>query len=196
MLWDESVYNDTFLLKVEAYFAKVCVRGLLCHRPQKVVYLCHPMKLKLLTIAVLVAISGMSLTAHGKSNEAPLTAAKEAYEAAVRFYLKGEYQNAIASYMIAGHLEPDHPAIFNQLGRVYFERGEIDKAQAMFEKSLTLDSLYPDAHFMLGKVYKEQKEYQKAIEQMDKYLELPTNADDRVEAESIKAECEKLLMPQ
>jgi len=167
-----------------------------CNSFEKVIYFYYLMKPKSLAIAMLAATLGMCPAVFAKSSTAPLTAAKEAYETAVRFYLKGDYQNAVASYVIAGHLEPDHPAIFNQLGRVYFERGEIDKAQAMFEKALALDTLYPDAHFMLGKVYKEQREYQKAIEQMDKYLELPANADDRGEAESIKAECERLLMPR
>jgi cytochrome c-type biogenesis protein CcmH/NrfG len=153
------------------------------------------MKMKLLTTAILVTVLGISSLMYAASSSTPLKAGREAYENGVRFHLKRDYRNAIASYKIAAHLEPDHPAIFGQLGRVYFEQEDMDKAQAMFEKALKLDSLYPDAHFMLGKVYKEKKEYEKAIDEMDKYLQLSTNADYRAEAENIKAECEKLSMP-
>jgi cytochrome c-type biogenesis protein CcmH/NrfG len=153
------------------------------------------MKMKFVTTALLAAMLAINPVVYGGSSTDPLKAGKEAYETAVRYHLKKDYRNAIASYTLAAHLEPGHPAIFGQLGRVYFEREEIDKAQAMFEKALKLDYLYPDAHFMLGKVYKEQKEYEKAIDEMDKYLQLSSNADYRAEAESIKAECEKLSMP-
>ena len=149
-------------------------------------------KTKLASIALLAVALGFGSLVYAVSSITPLKAGREAYETAVRFHLKKDYQDAIAAYTVAASLEPDHPVIFCQMGRAYFDQGDLDKAQAMLERALKLDTLYPDAHFLLGKVYKEQKQYEKAIEEMDRYLELPTNADDRAEAESIKAECEKL----
>ena len=154
------------------------------------------MESRLLSIVVLVIMLGFEPWVYAVSSMAPLKAGREIYETAVRYHLKKDYRSAVAAYMVAASLEPDHPVIFGQMGRAYFDQGDLEKAQVMLERALKLDSLYPDAHFMLGKVYKEQKEYEKAIEEMDRYLQLPTNADDRAEAESIKAECEKLSMQQ
>jgi cytochrome c-type biogenesis protein CcmH/NrfG len=156
----------------------------------------YSMKMTFPTVMVLAAMLGISPALRAASSTSPLSAGKDAYETAVRFHLKKDYQDAIAAYTIAGYLEPDHPAIFGQTGRLYFDQGNLEKAQTMLEKALKLDPLYPDAHFLLGKVYREQKLYEKAIDEMDRYLQLPTNADDRADAERIKAECEELSMPR
>jgi cytochrome c-type biogenesis protein CcmH/NrfG len=148
-----------------------------------------------LTTMILIAVLGLTHTVYAVSSTAPLKAGREAYETAVRYHLKNDYRNAVAAYMVAANLEPDHPVILGQMGRAYFDQGDLEKAQVTLERALKLDTLYPDAHLLLGQIYKEQKEYEKAIEAMDRYLELPANADDRAEAESIKAECEKLSMP-
>jgi tetratricopeptide (TPR) repeat protein len=190
------IYTYTFLSVWEYLFCLKALRVCNVIILGEVIYFHYSVKPKFLTIAILAAVLGISPAVCATSSTSPLTAAKEAYETAVRFHLKKDYQNAIAAYTIAGHLEPNHPAIFGQMGRVYFDQGDLEKAQIMFEKTLKLDPLYPDAHFMLGKVYKEQKLYEKAIDEMDRYLQLPTNADDRAEAESIKAECEELSMPR
>jgi tetratricopeptide (TPR) repeat protein len=152
------------------------------------------MKTSVMLTAILAVVLWTNASIWAASSAAPLSSGREAYERAVRFHLKKDYQSAIAAYTIAGHLEPDHPAIFCQMGRAYFDQGNLEKAHTMLEKALKLDPLYPDAHFVLGKVYREQKLYEKAIDEMDRYLQLPTNADDRAEAERIKAECEELSM--
>jgi tetratricopeptide (TPR) repeat protein len=189
------IYTYMFLPAEEILFLPERVRasGLIFFG--KMIYSPYSVKLQLLTIVALAAMLGTNPVVCAVSSTAPLRAGREAYETAVRFHLKKDYQNAIAAYTIAGHQEPNHPAIFGQMGRAYFDQGDLEKAQVMLERALKLDTLYPDAHFLLGKIYKEQKEYEKAIEEMDRYLQLPTNADDRAEAESIKAECEKLSMP-
>jgi tetratricopeptide (TPR) repeat protein len=161
----------------------------------KMIYFPYSVKPQFLTTVVLAAMLGISPVVCAVSSSAPLRAGREAYETAVRFHLKKDYQSAIAGYRVAASLEPDHPVILGQMGRAYFDQGDLEKAQVTLERALKLDTLYPDAHLLLGKIYKEQKEYEKAIEAMDRYLELPANADDRAEAESIKAECEKLSMP-
>jgi cytochrome c-type biogenesis protein CcmH/NrfG len=154
------------------------------------------MRLRFVIIPALAFALGISSAVHPAGSTVSLKAGKEAYETAVRYHLKKDYRSALAGYKVAALLEPDHPVILGQMGRAYFDQGDLEYAQIMLEKALKLDSLYSDAHFMLGKVYKEQGACEKAVDEMDRYLQLPADADDRAEAEGIKAECEKLSMPR
>lgn len=124
----------------------------------------------------------------------PLKEAKEHYYNAIKYHLRQDYNNALAEYLMAAYLEPDHPAIAYQMGQTYFSQGKTDEAVMMFEKAVILDQKYPDPHFMLGKTHMQQKNYEKAISEIDKYLELDPDTNYKWEAANIRAECERLLI--
>ncbi len=66
--------------------------------------------------------------------------------------------------------EPDSVRINNNLGNLYFDKGDVKDAQYYYEKAVETEDIFPQPHFNLGSILQSQgdifgavKEYEKAI---------------------------------
>ncbi|MCH8320673.1 MAG: tetratricopeptide repeat protein [Acidobacteria bacterium] len=143
---------------------------------------------KLLIFSVLWA----SLTAAG----APLTSVAVAsslqasveMRAIVHFFRGANFQRdkelneAIDQYKQALKLDDQFAEAYNNLGTVYFEKGDYGKATEFYEKALDLHEDFAAAHSNMGTVYARQAHrmnvtqfYRRAIVHLQKAIELDPN---------------------
>jgi len=73
---------------------------------------------------------------------------------------------ATALYRRAIELQPNSPAVLNNLGSVYAEQGKLDTAISYFRQAIQLDTNYADAYFNLGQAYDDQMESGRSLEAM------------------------------
>jgi len=76
-----------------------------------------------------------------------------------------------------------------QLGRMYFNKGEVEKAITQFKNVISLVPNHANAHYSLGIAFAKKGEKEKAIEEFEKVLELnPGNEDVKEKIKKLKEE--------
>ena len=130
------------------------------------------------------------------------TDAKKEFEKAIKLksdYIDAEIQLALF-YEYQGNIEEaknqllglksqflNNAEIIFQLGRLYFNEGQIDKAIVEFEGAISLNPIFSNAHYSLGLCYQKKGEMEKAIAEFEKVLELnPENKDVLLKIEELK----------
>ena len=88
----------------------------------------------------------------------------------------GDFDAALEDYAKAEALSPQDAAVKNNVGRIYFKRGEkdptkYDLAVGKLKEALALDPSFEDARVNLALVYTAQENWDGAIEQWKTYLE-------------------------
>jgi Tfp pilus assembly protein PilF len=83
---------------------------------------------------------------------------------------KGNLPRAIGELVQAERLDPDNPAIQNNLGVAYFAREKYDMAFERFQKAVKLKPSYTDARNNLAGLYIETGKYKEALVELETCL--------------------------
>lgn len=88
----------------------------------------------------------------------------------------GDFDTALDAYAKAEALSPNDAAVKNNIGRIYFKRGEkdpakYDEAVKKLKEALAIDPNFDDARVNLALVYTAQQNWDGAIEQWKAYLD-------------------------
>ena len=91
--------------------------------------------------------------------------------------LKGEYEQAIQSYLKQLDLDPTDAAIHVQLGRSYRMQGDPKKAEEHLQKALSIHPFWPDANYEMGLIYSERRKNDESLVYLKKAQSIWENAD-------------------
>ena len=72
---------------------------------------------------------------------------------AATYARNGTWRNELTLWEDVTEKSPNKARGFNELGRVYYQKGNLDKAEELYERALKIDPGYQDAHNNLGLVY-------------------------------------------
>ncbi|MBI1819126.1 MAG: tetratricopeptide repeat protein [Nitrospirae bacterium] len=93
-------------------------------------------------------------------------------------YLKrGKYQEALAEYQEAIHIDPGFVEAYRASGDIFLKVGDAAAAIASFEEAVHLSPDDPQNHFKLGEAYWNQKIYKKGEVEFNKVISLAPNSD-------------------
>ena len=73
------------------------------------------------------------------------------------------FDKAVECYKNAIRVNPNYAAIYNNLGNVFKEKGELDFATNNYEQAIKIKPNYSEAYFGLGLVLEEKEEFLSAI---------------------------------
>ncbi len=71
--------------------------------------------------------------------------------------------------------EPDGARINNNLGNLYYNKGDTEKAEEYYWKSVSIEDNFPQPHFNLGSILQERGDIRGAIVEFEKALEIDPN---------------------
>jgi tetratricopeptide (TPR) repeat protein len=93
-----------------------------------------------------------------------------------------DWNNDIALYSQTLELSPDDYNVLNNLGGVYWERGELDKAESAWRRALAINPTFGDVLYNLGLVANERHQHEEAKGFFERAVELePSVADPHLE---------------
>lgn len=99
------------------------------------------------------------------------------------------FERAIASYLRALTLSPNHAVVHGNLACVYYEQGLIDLAVDTYRRAIELQPNFPDAYCNLANALKEKGQVAEAVECYNTALQLhPNHADSLNNLANIKRE--------
>src|ERR1700730_8839394 len=87
-------------------------------------------------------------------------------ELGVSHLAQGDYPNALNELNQAEQLDPNNPAIENNLGLAYTVRNRPKEAEQHYRKALELDPKYTDARANLGRLMIDAKKYDEALAEL------------------------------
>ena len=88
---------------------------------------------------------------------------------------QGKFDQAIAHFSKAVHINPTKVTLYNDLGRSLAGRGNIEEAGTQFVKALEIKPNYPATHFYLANILVIQNQFDKAIYHFSEALRLHPN---------------------
>ena len=71
--------------------------------------------------------------------------------------------------------EPDGARINNNLGNLYYDKGDIAKAEDYYWKSVSIEDNFPQPHFNLGSILQSRNDIRGAIVEFEKAIEIDPN---------------------
>ncbi|MEK7076377.1 MAG: tetratricopeptide repeat protein, partial [Patescibacteria group bacterium] len=71
--------------------------------------------------------------------------------------------------------EPDGARINNNLGNLYYDKGEKEKAEEYYWKAVSIEDNFPQPHFNLGSILQSRNDIRGAIVEFEKALEIDPN---------------------
>lgn len=83
----------------------------------------------------------------------------------------GDYPNALKALMEAEKLDPQNPAVQNNLGLIYFMRERYDLSERHLRRALELQNNFTDARNNLARVLIEKGRYNEAEKELNKVLD-------------------------
>ncbi len=102
----------------------------------------------------------------------PRVAAQRANDRGLSLYRERRYDEAEAAFTEALKLQPKFPLAANNLGFIYFKRGQPVEAARWFEKSIEMDGSRTLAYLNLGDAYLQHQEDAKALQAYTTFLGL------------------------
>ena len=90
-------------------------------------------------------------------------------------YNKGNYEQAIARYNQAIHLNPNDALAYNGRGQAYYAQGDYDQAIANYSRAIYLEPNNANAYHKRGQAYYDQGSYDQAIADYDQAIDLNPN---------------------
>ncbi len=91
---------------------------------------------------------------------------------------KGQFKEAIESYIYSLRLRPEVPEPYNNLGTVYIAMQRLKEAISCFQKALQINQDFAIAHFNLANAYRDSKEEHSAISHYLRAIELDPQMHD------------------
>ena len=71
--------------------------------------------------------------------------------------------------------EPDGARINNNLGNLYYNKGDTEKAEEYYWKAVSIEDNFPQPHFNLGSILQSRNDTRGAIVEFEKALEIDPN---------------------
>ena len=71
--------------------------------------------------------------------------------------------------------EPDGARINNNLGNLYYNKGDTEKAEEYYWKAVSIEDNFPQPHFNLGSILQSRNDIRGAIVEFEKALEIDPN---------------------
>ncbi|MEK7121103.1 MAG: tetratricopeptide repeat protein, partial [Patescibacteria group bacterium] len=71
--------------------------------------------------------------------------------------------------------EPDGARINNNLGNLYYDKGEKEKAEEYYWKAVSIEDNFPQPHFNLGSILQSRNDIRGAIVEFEKAIEIDSN---------------------
>jgi tetratricopeptide (TPR) repeat protein len=90
----------------------------------------------------------------------------------IAYYMKGEFDRAIADYTKVIALDPKNAKAYYNRGLAYHEKGEVDRAIANYTKAIALDPNFALAYNNRGVAYAMKGDKEQAIADFRKALEI------------------------
>ncbi|NQU22883.1 MAG: tetratricopeptide repeat protein [Candidatus Nealsonbacteria bacterium] len=116
-------------------------------------------------------VSLLVLPLCGAEPEEP-DAAEEAYDRAIDWLEKADFEKALAAFSEAIRLDPKFTEAYVSRGWVYQEVGELGKAVADYDRAIQLDADNAEAFCNRGNVYSETGETKKALADLAEAIRL------------------------
>jgi len=88
--------------------------------------------------------------------------AKDYFSSGYGYFLKGDYQQAIANYKKALQVDPGYGEVYVNLGAAYQSRGQSQAAITAYKQALKINPRQTAAHFNLGSLYESLRQYPQA----------------------------------
>ena len=85
---------------------------------------------------------------------------------------QGRLDNAVQKYQAIIRLNPQLPAAYNNLGRLYFQRNQLEEAVKTLKHAVELDAKLAPTHALLGFSYFRMGDFNKARKELTVALEL------------------------
>jgi len=99
------------------------------------------------------------------------------------------FDRAVAAYLRALNLSPNHAVVHGNLACVYYEQGLVDLAVDTYKRAIDLQPNFPDAYCNLANALKEKGKVSEAEDMYNTALKLcPTHADSLNNLANIKRE--------
>jgi len=99
-------------------------------------------------------------------------------QSAFEYFQTGNFQAAEELLRRILVVHPKNPGIYNNLGLILYDKGQVDEAIEHFQRAIILEPDLADARYNLGIALKERGRFDEAIASYQKALELnPKNAD-------------------
>lgn len=75
-------------------------------------------------------------------------------------------------------LNPKHAEAYNNLGKIFYDKGDFSTAQANYQRAVEIEPEFADAHYNLGNSHRRTGDLRKAITSYEKSLEIaPDDAE-------------------
>lgn len=113
-----------------------------------------------------------------------------------KFYVAGDYGQALRYLIMAEQKAPDNPTIQYSLGLAYVARALQAEGLRHLQRALTLNPDYPEAHNALGTLYAEQDRLDLAQVEFEKALASPRYGTPEFAVYNIGRLYEKRMQPE
>lgn len=115
-------------------------------------------------------------------------AGQEHFQNGTKAYSLHQYDRAIEEFQKSIEANPANPAVYSNLGYVYYDKGMMGRSFEFQKKAIEIDPNYANAYYGLALVYRNEGNLQAAKRQWERYLELePAGYFSRRAREQIKA---------
>jgi protein O-mannosyl-transferase len=118
--------------------------------------------------------------------------AKVHYNLGLALAARKHFDEAIAHYRKALEIQPEFAEAYNDIGNAFVDLGQPDEAIAHYRQALAIKSDLLPAHYNLGLALAGRDRLDEALEHYRKALDLAFARNDRLAAETIQAQINKL----
>ncbi|HOY64226.1 MAG: TPR repeat-containing protein YrrB [bacterium ADurb.Bin236] len=94
------------------------------------------------------------------------------FSAAIAWYKKGDYQQALTCYNKALEVDPGNTTALNNRGMTYHQLKTYEKAIADFSRAIDIDREFVDAYTNRGYVYLFMGHYDRSVSDLDRAIEI------------------------
>jgi tetratricopeptide (TPR) repeat protein len=119
-----------------------------------------------------LSISACTQIIQGGKQESLENRARAYNKRGIAYYMKGEFDRAIADYTKAIALDAKNAKAYYNRGLAYHEKGEVDRAIANYTKAIALDPNFALAYNNRGVAYAMKGDKEQAIADFRKALEI------------------------
>ena len=93
---------------------------------------------------------------------------KKEIQRAENLYCEGKFDEAISLFNTVIKYNPESHVAYNNMGVIYYEKGDIDRAEGFFKKAISIKEDYSDALLNISDHYQNKKDFASAAEHLEK----------------------------
>lgn len=126
-------------------------------------------------VLVLMMVGFTQLFGQGMDIGTKNKKAKKYFTAGTKFYVKQDYDNAIAQFKKAISKDKNYIEAYNLLSASYMSKGDITSSIETLRKETVIRPEYPKAWYYLGLYEFKNEEYEKSVADLEKFLTFKTS---------------------